>query len=39
LQEISKQKPNEKNRVDPEVEKAVVDFAAGTGPRRVRSAQ
>ncbi|AEF84481.1 putative transposase [Treponema primitia ZAS-2] len=27
LQEISKQKPNEKNRVDPEVEKAVVDFA------------
>ncbi|GHT80210.1 hypothetical protein FACS1894130_11050 [Spirochaetia bacterium] len=29
LQEISKQKPNEKNRVDPEVEKAVVDFAYG----------
>ena len=27
LQEISKQKPNKKNRVDSEVEKAVVDFA------------
>jgi len=27
LQKISKQKPNKKNRVDPEVEKFVVDFA------------
>jgi transposase len=27
LQEISKQKPNKKNRVDPEVERHVLDFA------------
>jgi len=27
LREISKQKPNKKNRVNPEIEKAVVDFA------------
>ena len=27
LQEISKQKPNKKNRVDPDVEEAVLDFA------------
>ena len=27
LQEISKQKPNKKNRVDPVIEKAVVDYA------------
>jgi hypothetical protein len=27
LQEISKQKPNKKNRVDPKLEQAVVDFA------------
>jgi hypothetical protein len=27
LQEISKQKPNRKNRVDSVIEKAVVDFS------------
>ena len=27
MQEISKQKPNKKNRVDPEVERQVLDFA------------
>ena len=27
LQEISKQKPNRKNRVEPYLEQAVVDFA------------
>ena len=27
LQEISKQKPNKKNRVEPELEQAVIDFA------------
>jgi len=27
LREISKQKPNKKNRVEPELEQAVVDFA------------
>jgi transposase len=27
LHEISRQKPNKKNRVEPEIEKAVVDFA------------